>query len=184
MNMRERIVNRYRILLLSWLWAAIAIIFSACPSTPVKNSPGSNNGNAATTTQSPTATPQTPAPANSDSTGSLATPTDAYRTAHALRAKKDIEGLKRVLSKDILEFFTEMGKLEKKTLDEMLLDLCLKPQEATPEARNEKITGDRALIEYKDEKGEWKEMDFIKEGGDWKLTLPKAEEPGAPPKKP
>lgn len=173
-------LNRYLLLLI--LSAAIAVVSTGCPSAPVNNSPGSNNSK--TPAATPTAATQSPTPATSDSsTGSLATPTDAYRTAHAIRAKKDIEGLKRVLSKDILEFFTEMGKLEKKTLDEMLLDLCLKPQTETPESRNEKITGDRAIIEYKDVGGEWKEMDFEKEGSDWKLTLPKADE-ATPGKKP
>jgi hypothetical protein len=175
MNMRERIGNLNRSIITLTVGVMIASALTGCPNTPVKNSPGGNNGN------SPTAAPQSTAPTNSGQSGSLATPTDAYRTVHALRGKKDIEGLKKLLSKDILEFFTEMGKLEKKTLDEMLLDLCLKPQEATPEARNEKITGDRAIIEYKDEKGEWKKMDFEKEGSEWKLTLPKAEQsPGSP----
>ena len=155
------------------LLVAVAVMITACPSAPVNNSPGSVNGNAPAS--APTAAPSTPtAVASEQSSGSLATPTDAYRAAHGLRASKDIQGLKRVLSKDILEFFTEMGKLENKSLDEMLLELCLKPQAATPESRNEKVTGERGIIEYKDENGEWKEMDFVKENGEWKLTLPKA----------
>ena len=181
--MQERIEKPGRNLLLLTLWAAIAATLAGCPSAPVNTGPGPTNGN--TPTSTPSAPPQSPSSAVSDSTpGSLATPTDAYRTAHGLRANKDIEGLKRVLSKDILEFFTEMGKLDKKSLDEMLLELCLKPQAATPESRNEKITGNRAIIEYQDENGEWKEMDFEKEGSEWKLTLPKAEEAAVPPKKP
>lgn len=80
-----------------------------------------------------------------------------------------------MLSKEILEFFSEMGKVQNKSLDAMLLELCEKPQTPTAEARNEKITGNRAIIEYKEPSGEWKEMDFVKEGGEWKLTLPKAE---------
>src|SRR4051812_46642967 len=38
------------------------------------------------------------------SVGSLATPTEAYKTAHAVRQKKDLAGLKRVLSKKMLGF--------------------------------------------------------------------------------
>ena len=38
--------------------------------------------------------------------------------------------------------------------------------------RDEKITGNRAVLEFKDENGKWTEMDFVKEGGGWKLTLP------------
>lgn len=182
--MRQSIVNLNRNLLPITVWAAIVVTLTACPSTPVKNSPGANNSNTPASAPSPTvATTATPSETTAV-TGSLATPTDAYRTAHALRARKDVEGMKRVLSKEILEFFTEIGKMEKKSLDDMLLELCEKPQAPTPEARNEKITGDRATIEYKEENGEWKEMDFVKEGSEWKLTLPKAEETPGRPKKP
>ena len=181
--MRQPIVDLNKNLFAMTLWAAIVVTLSACPSSPVKNSPGSNNSNTLSSPSPTEAPPATPSETTT-STGSLATPTEAYRTAHAIRAKKDAQGMKRVLSKEILEFFTEIGKMEKKSLDDMLLELCEKPQAPTAEARNEKITGDRAMIEYKDEEGEWKEMDFVKESGEWKLTLPKADSPGAPPKKP
>jgi hypothetical protein len=120
------------------------------------------------------------------STGSLATPTEAYKTAYEIRKRKDAAGLKKVMSKDVLEFFEEMGKIEKKSLDDMLKELVEKPQGPTNETRNEKITGNRAILEYKNEKGEWKEMDFEKEGSEWKMTIPKADGPGTdgPQKKP
>jgi hypothetical protein len=151
---------------------------AACPTAPVTNGPGNNS--VAVNTPKAADNASTPQPVSNDSaapTGSLATPSDAYRTAFALRQKKDGQGLKRVLSKEIIEFFTEMGKVSNKSLDEMLDELTQKPQSAAPEVRNEKITGDRAILEYKDDKGEWKEMDFVKEGGEWKLTLPRAERP-------
>lgn len=163
-----------------------AFATAACPTSPVTNGPGNNAGPANAGTARPADSGSTPQPAATVSeapTGSLATPSDAYRTAFALRQKNDGPGLKRVLSKEILEFFTEMGKVENKSLDEMLNDLAAKPQSAAPEVRNEKINGDRAILEYKDDKGEWKEMDFVKEGGEWKLTLPKAESPGEAPSK-
>ena len=121
--------------------------------------------------------------------GSIATPTESYKTAHTLRARKDVEGLKTVMSKEILEFFTEMGKAQKQPLDAMLLQLVNKPQARTAEVRNEKITGNRAVIEFKDENDKWTPMDFVKEGGGWKLTLPPAsakskKPPAAPSTKP
>src|SRR5687767_5445825 len=166
MDMREHIVDLNRNLLPITLWTAIAVILTACPSTPVNNRPASNNNNMWSSTPSPTEAPPATPSETSSAIGSLATPTDAYRTAHSLRAKKDVQGMKRVLSKEILEFFTEMGNMQTKYLDEMLLELCEKPQTPTAEARNEKITGDRAIIEYKEVNGEWKEMDFVKEGSD------------------
>ncbi|HKS27187.1 MAG TPA: hypothetical protein VJS44_05180 [Pyrinomonadaceae bacterium] len=107
--------------------------------------------------------------------GSLATPTEAYRTAYAARKNKDIAGLKRVLSKEVQDFLTEMGKEEKKTLDDQLKELADRPQADKAESRNEKIDGDRATLEYLNERGTWSTMDFVKEGSDWKISLPKAE---------
>ncbi len=109
--------------------------------------------------------------------GSLATPTDAYKAAYFARQKKDIEGLKKVLSKDALEFFTEMGKSDGKTLNDGLKQLAERPQAATAETRNEKIYDDTAKLEYLDEKGKWSPMDFVKEGNDWKLTISKTNLP-------
>lgn len=170
------------------LLTATAALLTACPSVPVNNSPSANSGSppAASSPAPPEKTPTPTLAGTSIGTGSLATPTEAYKTAFEIRQRKDGPGLKKVLSKEILEFFAEIGGLEKRSLDEMLQELAEKPQAATPEVRSEKISGDRAIIEYRDEKGEWKEMDFVKEDGGWKLTLPKADGPvtAAPPKKP
>ena len=103
------------------------------------------------------------------------TPAASYMAAYTARNNKDIAGLKKLLSKDILEFFTEIQKTEKKTLDDALRELCEQPQAPKAEIRNEKIEGDTASLEFKDEDGGWKRMDFIKEDGTWKLTIPPAE---------
>lgn len=148
---------------------AAAVLITACGSAgtdAAKPDPASNTKTEANTTE--------PSPAREPaSVGSLATPSDAYRTAFELRNKKDIEGLKKVMSKDVLEFFTEVGEAGGKSLEDMLRELAEKPQAAKPEVRNEKITGDRATLEYLDHDGKWKEMDFEKEDGVWKLTVPK-----------
>lgn len=131
------------------------------------------NANSATIT----ATPSTPTGANA-TTDEAGTPTAAYKAAYAARKNKDVPALKKLMSKDILEFFTEIGGLgeKKQTVDELLMELCEKPQAATAEARNEKINGDKATIEYLDEKGGWSPMEFVKENGQWKLTIEKPEE--------
>jgi hypothetical protein len=118
------------------------------------------------------------------SAGSLATPGDAYKAAYAARQKKDIGALKKALSKDALDFFTEMGKVDGKTLEDALKELADRPQAKTAETRNEKIDGNKATLEYLDEKGSWSPMEFVKEGNDWKLTIPKFDEPDKPADKP
>jgi hypothetical protein len=109
--------------------------------------------------------------------GSLASPTEAYQTAYAARQKNDLEGLKRVLSKEMLGFLQDIGKDEQKTLDDELKELIATPQAPTAEVRNEKITGNNATLEYLDEKGKWSLMGFVKEGADWKMTVPHAPAP-------
>jgi hypothetical protein len=138
-----------------------------------------------TNANTPPATKESPATATAKvepakpSGGSLATPTDTYKTAYAARKNKDIAGLKRVFSQELLKFLTEIAEADKKTLDDSLKELSENPQAPTDEVRGEKITGNQATLEYQDEKGKWKTMDFVKEGNDWKMTLPSAPPGGA-----
>ena len=120
-----------------------------------------------------TATPTT----ENTVTNSSGTPSDAYKAAYTAHKTKDVPALKRLMSKDILEFFTEISGIgeKKQTVDELLMELCEKPQAATAETRNEKINGDKATIEYLDEENEWQPMEFVKEDGIWKLTIEKPE---------
>lgn len=104
--------------------------------------------------------------------GSLASPTEAYKTAYAARQKKDMTGLKHVFSKEMISFFTDMAKAEHKTFEDDLKEMMETPQAQTNEVRNEKIVGEKATLEYPDDNGKWKEMDFVKEGKDWKMTMP------------
>lgn len=169
------ITNRSAIILAT----IFVLAFMAACQTPTPNANGNANSSATnTTTQTNTNTSKPEAAATPEASatgGSLATPTEAYKTAYAARQKKDIEGLKRVLSKEALEFLTEVGKDEQKSLDDQLKALSERPQAPTAESRNEKISGDRATLEYLNEKGAWSTMDFVKEGNDWKIALPKAQ---------
>jgi hypothetical protein len=149
------------------------------PRTANANSPAASTP-ASTPAASPAVAATTPEPtkpigtAPAAASNSLATPTDAYKTGYAARQNKDIEGLKRVMSKEALDFLTDIGKAEGKTLDEELKQMTDRPQASTPDTRNEKITGNRATLEYLNEKGNWVTMDFVKDGNNWKIGLPKA----------
>jgi len=156
-------------------FAAIVLgVTAGCQMGQNQNASGNNTNtstNAAVKSSTPAASP-------SESAVEAGTPTAAYEAAYTARKNKDIEGLKKVMSKDVLSFMTMIGSADeknKKTLDEMLKDLCDEPQAATAEARNEKIDGDKATIEYLDVDGKWNKMDFVKEDGAWKLTIDKAD---------
>lgn len=122
-----------------------------------------------------TATPET----TSSSANAAGTPTDAYKAAYAARKNADVAALKKLMSKDILEFMSEIGSSENKSVDDELKEMCKRPQAKTDDVRNEKVNGDKATVEYPDEKGKWRTMDFVKEDGSWKLTINK-DEGGSP----
>jgi hypothetical protein len=153
----------------------VAGISTGCGSTTGANVNANTVANtAANTAAAPAATavPTAAAVSDADIAKALAgSPSDVYKAAYAARERKDIETLKKVFAKDILEFFKMMGKDEGKTIEDSLKEMTENPQGKTDDTRNEKINGDKATIEYLDDKGEWRTMDFIKEDGVWKMTL-------------
>lgn len=81
------------------------------------------------------------------------------------------------MTSDVIEFMTMMGEDQKKSIDDMLKELCDKPQADKIATRNEKIKGDKATVQYLSETGEWKTMDFERVNGKWLLSLPSADGP-------
>jgi hypothetical protein len=170
----RRIVKNTTLLIL----LTAAIFISGCQKVENKN--GVTNTAEQKAVNSNVSANQTASPekeVDASPTVSLATPTEAYKTAYAAREKKDYEGLKRTLSKDVLDFLADIGESEHKTLEDEIKQMFDRPQAKTAEVRNEKISGNTAVLEYLDENGGWKWMDFVKEGNDWKLTLPNEKTP-------
>lgn len=92
--------------------------------------------------------------------------------------KKDAAGLKKTLSKGTLEMFEQFAKAQSppKSLDEALqtglASTTNTDSNKMPETRNEKIDGDKATLEVKNDKtGAWETVPFIKEEGDWKIAF-------------
>jgi hypothetical protein len=147
---------------------ALAAACSQGPSTNSNGAGSSNNANASNNRA--TATP-TPAATTS---ASLSTPTNTFMAFYEASKKNDVEGVKRTLSKDSLEFLTAAAKQENKSL-EVALNESLKKADVpttTPEVRNEKIDGERATLEVKDDKsGSWEPFSFVRENAEWKIRL-------------
>lgn len=171
---------------IKYLTIAIGILClfsSACQKTVSTNAAQVNTNTTAVNTNAETRPPVSENKPVSDSPGSLATPTDTYKTAYAARKNKDVEGLKRTMTDDVLDFLKMMGEEDHKTVDDMLKELCEVPQAPTNETRNEKISGDTATVEYPDETGNWRTMDFEKVGGVWKMGIPGGPKGEKPKKK-
>jgi hypothetical protein len=98
--------------------------------------------------------------------------------------RKDVAAFKKSISTADMKSLEEALKGGGQNLDDLLKKQLEQPDVPMPdtlETRGEKIDGDKATVEYKDVRGNWKTANFIKEGGEWKITLDdvKAEQPGA-----
>ena len=102
-------------------------------------------------------------------------PTATFKKFFEASKKKDVAGIRKTLSKGSLEMFDKIAKEQNKTTDDMLKDVDKDSKsEAMPETRNEKIDGDSATLEVKNEKtGKWDSLPFVKENGEWKIALDK-----------
>jgi hypothetical protein len=105
-------------------------------------------------------------------------PSATLKTYFEALQKKDAAALKKTLSKGTLEMFEQFAKAQSppKTLDEALqtglASTTTTDSNKMPETRNEKIDGDKATLEVKNEKtGAWETVPFIKEDGDWKIAF-------------
>jgi hypothetical protein len=103
------------------------------------------------------------------------TPTATFKAFYEASKKKDVAGMKKSLSKGTLDMFDKLAKEQNKTTDEMLKEVDKDDKsEKMPETRNEKITGDNATLEVKNDKtNKWDTLPFVKENGEWKIALDK-----------
>ncbi len=108
--------------------------------------------------------------------GAGSTPTATFKAYVEAVKSKDTDSVKKTFSKGSLEFFEKAAKAQNKTVDEMLKTGITDEvaSAAAPEMRNEKIEGDSATLEVKDNKsGKWETVPFVKEEGQWKIALEK-----------
>lgn len=101
-------------------------------------------------------------------------PTATLKAFYEATQKKDAEGIKKTLSKGTLEMLEGFAKAQNKTLDESLKSGLASDtsSDKMPETRNEKIDGDKATIEVKNDKtGQWETVPFVKEDGTWKIAF-------------
>lgn len=101
------------------------------------------------------------------------TPTETFQAFYAAAKKKDAEGIKKTLSKSSLKLMEDEAKAQNRNVNELLISSEDAPA-AIPESRNEKIEGDTATLEVKNDKaGRWVTTQFVKEDGEWKIAVDK-----------
>ena len=158
---------------------ALGVIGAAAGCQPAANTANTNtsaNTNTANANSHTGHTANTAASNSAASAPAADSPTAVYKAAYAARKNKDVAALKKLMSRDLLEFLTDLGQLGDKTmtLDEVLIESGKELK--SDETRNEKIDGDKATLEYREDGDDWDVMDFVKEDGVWKMTLPAADD--------
>ena len=99
-----------------------------------------------------------------------ATPIQTFKTYVKAFKQKDITTMKLLLSNDTIKMHEQEAKAEGVTLDDIVKrETLLGEGQTTVEYRNEKIEGDKATIEYKNQYGTWETIPFVRENGEWKI---------------
>ncbi|HKC62810.1 MAG TPA: hypothetical protein VKB86_04200 [Pyrinomonadaceae bacterium] len=106
--------------------------------------------------------------------GSSMSPTDALKAYYDAAKKKDIDTVKKYLSRASLQMMEDFAKAQGKSLDQMFQEGANRDaQMPTPEFSNEKIDGDNATVDIKAPNQPVITMQMVKEDGMWKLAIDK-----------
>jgi len=102
-------------------------------------------------------------------------PTATFKNFYEAQKKKDVEGMKKTLSKSSLAMMEKAAKDQNKTVDKALSEgFEASKTDKMPDTRNEKIDGDNATLEVlNDDTKKWDKVYFVKEDRDWKIALDK-----------
>ncbi len=104
-------------------------------------------------------------------------PADTFKAYVEALKKKDAATAKQLVSKGSLKMMEDAAKAQDKSVDELLTGSDAPALKEALETRNEKIQGDAATLEIKNNvTGGWETMHFVKEEGRWKLALDKTME--------
>lgn len=156
---------------------AATIILCALATGACNKGTGGNTNNANTNANSNTAAANSNAaasttPAAVTTGGDYSTPSAAFKTFYSAAKANDTEAMKRSMSKKTLQVMQEEATKEKKSVDDVFKEMNKDAPASMPEIRNEKIEGEKASIEIKDDKmDKWTPVPFVKEGNQWKIAL-------------
>lgn len=95
-------------------------------------------------------------------------PTATMNAYYEALKRKDVDAVKKTLADGYVKMLESAGVATERAFQPMMERLPA----ARPATRNEKIDGDRATLEVRNEaEGRWDLVAFVKEGGAWKIAL-------------
>ncbi len=157
--------------------AAAVTLLTGCSKGTSNNTNANTTNTANTASASPTATATQPSstatPITSDSGPS---PTSAFTAYYEAIKSKNAEAVKSLFSKGTLNMMEERAKKTNTTVDAVMKEGLESagndvPAEI-PKTRNEKVDGDKATLEVRNDKQDkWEVVHFAKEDGQWKIAF-------------
>jgi len=103
----------------------------------------------------------------------IISPTETLKTFIESSKKKDVESVKKTLSKGSLELIEKTAKAQSVTVDELLKRENSQILDDAPEISNEKIENDTATVDVKIKNSSSDAIPFVKEEGVWKIAFDK-----------
>jgi hypothetical protein len=98
------------------------------------------------------------------------TPVETFKTYTKAVKQKDYPTMKLLLSDATIKMHEQEAQAQRLTLDDIIQNQTLIGQnQKTVEYRNEKIDGERATLQFKNEYNVWETLPFVHEDGVWKI---------------
>lgn len=98
------------------------------------------------------------------------TPLETLKAYTRAIKKKDITTMKLLLSNETIKMHEQEAKAQNLTLDDIVKrETLFLPEQKVVEYRNEKIEGERATVEMKNQYGSFDTVYFVKEEDGWKI---------------
>jgi uncharacterized lipoprotein len=99
-----------------------------------------------------------------------ASPVETLKAYTIAVKKKDVTTMKLLLSEGTLKLHQQEAKAQNVTLDDIVLrDTLFPPDQRIFDYRNEKIEGDKASVEVKNNFDSWDVISLVREDGIWKI---------------
>jgi len=106
--------------------------------------------------------------------GGGSSPTEAYKNLYAAVKSKDINAIKKQMSKGSLQFAEMVAGQQNKKIEQVLENgfLASTKSPALPPIRDERINGNMGAVEVWDsQNSRWEDDPFILEDGVWKVAV-------------
>lgn len=107
-------------------------------------------------------------------TGTADTPTEAYKRLFAAVKAKDIDSIKKLVTKRSIELAATAAKRFGSTTEKMLENgqTATTFSDSLPEMRDERIKDNMAALEvWNSQEKQWNDLPFMLEDGTWKLAM-------------